>query len=291
MPHRSGSEVGLGTDSDTRSRRSDYQRASEAYYRALRRTHSGVYSAVRRIEEERQEKRYLDVTPPEIAADIRNLATFIVMLEKLCGRGSDVRGIDFGCGSHWFADFARREYAWSVVGYDPDGHAIELARRRFPQSAAYYECLDPVHAGLPGELSTTQTFVFCNAVLQHLDDREVDLALAEMSRVLVPGGICMLIFKRWEDAPAGEEVGMDKAPRILDPAEGRVLFYDPTMERAIKGMAVGERNGLDADMRRGWRLFHVFRVERVVEMAARQGLNLATAVPLESGQTTTEEES
>ena len=286
MSRRSQPEAGRSAGPSTRRKRSDYQQASREYYDVMRKAHTGVYGDHRRIEEERQEKRYHDVTPPEIDEDIRNIGTFIKILQRLCGRGSDVRGIDFGCGSHWFVDFVRQEYGWSAVGYDPDEQAIELARLRFPESAEYYECLDPVYDGLPDELSTAQAFVFCNAVLQHFDDQEVDLALAAMSRVLRPGGTCLLIFKRWMDEPASEESGMDHPPQILDAAEGRVLYFDPTMKRVIDKMDPEERARLDDEARRGWRLFHVFPVNRVTEMAARHGLAVAAEIPLDSGQTT-----
>jgi len=289
MPDRPQPPASQGADTGTRPEPSDYQQAAREYYDKMRATHTRVYCSDQRIEEELQDKRYHDVTPAEIDKDIRNLGTFAAILHRLCGSGEGVRGIDFGCGSSWFVDFVRRnpEYRWSAVGYDPDESAIELARWMYPHSAEYYQCLDPVRDGLPQKLTATQAFVFCNAVLQHFDVQEADIGLAEMSRVLRPGGICMLIFKHWPEELLGEGWGMDgPAPRILDAAQGKVLCFDPTMKQAIDAMAPAERDALDAETRDGWRLFHLFPVNQIVETAARHGLLVCPQLPLDSDRTT-----
>lgn len=270
---------------DEERRASEYQSASAAYYDQMRDSHSSVFTSRSRMEEEQRKKRYTHVKPPELEDSIQNLGSFIRILRALCGSGPQVRGIDFGCGSHWFVDFVRTdpEYRWSAVGYDPDQHAIELARHRFPQSAEFYRCRDPLRDGLPSELTATQHFVFCNAVLQHFDDDEADRALAEISRVLRPGGYAMLIFKCWDDELLADDAGMDQPPRILDAEAGKVLFFDPTMKKAIDAMPPDERSRLDDDTRNGWRLFHVFRVNHVVEIAARHQLAVASELAVKDG--------
>ena len=256
--------------------RSDYQLASQAYYGQLRNVHTGVYSSTQRMQDEKSKKRYTNVRPAELEAKIQNLGSFITLLHELCGGGPAVRGVDFGCGSHWFIDFVRNDpsYDWSAVGYDADEHAIELARQRFPQSADSYRFLDPLRSALP-EGDETQHFVFSNAVLQHLDDREIDQVLAEMSRVLRPGGLCMLIFKCWTDEIATDASGMDEAPQVLDAAAGKVLYFDPTMKDEIDKLSPTQRDALEAHTRDGWRLFHVLRVEQIMEIADRHSLNVA----------------
>lgn len=267
---------------------SDYQLASSRYYGEMRDSHTGVYTSQSRMEEEQRKKRYTHVKPPEFEDSIQNMGSFIRILHALCGSGPDVRGIDFGCGSHWFVDFVRTDpdYRWSAVGYDPDPHAIELARRRFPESADFYRCLDPLRDGLPQELTATQHFVFCNAVLQHFDDDEADRALAEISRVLRPGGYAMLIFKCWDDELLTDDAGMDQPPNVLDAEVGKVLFFDPTMKKAIDAMPSDERLKLDDDIRNGWRLFHVFRVDAIIRMAGDCHLTASLKVPLNNGKRT-----
>jgi len=116
--------------------RSEFQLSSQTYYEQMRESHDRIFSSRTRMEEEQRKKRYSDVVPPELEPAIRNLGTFIQMLHDLCGPGPDVCGVDYGCGSHWFVDFVRTDpaYLWNAVGYDPDQHAIDLARQPYPQS-------------------------------------------------------------------------------------------------------------------------------------------------------------
>ncbi len=262
---------------------SEYQEASRSYYSEMRESHTGVYSSQQRMEEEQRKKRYTDVEPPEAEPSIRNLGSFIQILHGLCGPGPGVRGIDFGCGSHWFIDFVRNDpaYRWDAVGYDPDRQAIELACQRFPRSAEAYRCLDPLTAGLP-EPRGTQDFIFCNAVLQHFDDDETDRALAEMSRVLRDGGYCLLIFKRWTDDLLTDHSGLKSPLRVIDAQGGKIQFCDPTMKQTIDELSPKDRERLDETTRQGWRLFHLFRVEEIIQAAARHDLRVASEVPLKN---------
>ena len=254
---------------------SSYQRASRTYYERMRKSHTGVYSSAERMLAEQAEKRYQDVHPPQLGQKIQNLGSLITILRGCCGGRRHARGLDFGCGSHWFVDFVRTEYGWDAVGYDHDAYAIRLAQKRFPGNSEYYRCRDPMRAGVPEE-SSTQDFVFCNAVLQHFDDGEIDSAFSEISRVLRDGGICMLIFKCWTDVLLSEDSRMEKAPRVLNAAAGEVMYFDPTMKAEIDKLDPDQLDGFDELTRDGWRLFHVFRVEQIVEMANRHGMTVAS---------------
>lgn len=246
----------------------------------MRRRHSGVYNSRERMEEEQSQKRYHQIEPSRLESHIRNLGSFITILHTLCNNPK-VHGIDYGCGSHWFVDYVRTDpdYGWNAIGYDPDAAAIDLARKRFPQSATAYQCHNPIRSGLPLE-SASQDFVFSNAVLQHFDEAELSYATAEMARVLRPGGICMLIFKCWHDDLTSDNSGMDKPPQVLDEKAGKVLFFDPTMIQEIEKLSEEERRELDDQTREGWRLFHIPRIEEVVQPAREHGLPVKEDVPI-----------
>ena len=104
-------------------------------------------------------------------------------------------GVDYGCGSHYFVDDMQWQYGWDVIGYDVDEVAIEDAREKYPNSKDRYQVLDLLREKMPLP-DSSQDFVFCNAVIQHFDDRETEWALTDIARVLTPGGILLLIFKR-----------------------------------------------------------------------------------------------
>ncbi|MCH8045159.1 MAG: class I SAM-dependent methyltransferase [Planctomycetes bacterium] len=250
--------------------RSEYQQDCETYYRLLRDVHSGVFTTEKRKAEELDKSRYSDASHP----GIRNLNSLIEILHRLCGDGPEVHGIDYGCGSHWFVDHVRRSFGWQAVGYDPDPLAIEIARKRFPDSADYYRCLDPFRDGLPEE-DGTQSFIFCNAVIQHFDNAELERTLAEMARVLRPGGYCMLIFKRWTEELAAGTDAISESIRVLDAASGKVMYQDPTMQKELAKLEPSRLAELDADQRDGWRLLRFLHLDDLRETANYFGLECA----------------
>lgn len=254
---------------------SEFQQESHRYYDRLRELHTGVINAEDRMRDEKSARRYFDVDPVELSDEIQNLASFFVILRALVGTGSQVRGIDFGCGSHWCVAYWRSaaEYGWDAVGYDSDRTAIEMAKRSFPESSDAYRCRDLLREKLP-EASGSQNFVLCNAVLQHFDNPEIEQILREMARVLQSGGVCVLIFKAWRDEFLTGESGMQEEPRVLDAAAGKVYLFDPTMKKAIDAMTVEDRDSLDDTTKEGWRLFHLLRVEEVVQLASSLGLRV-----------------
>lgn len=250
--------------------RSEYQQDCESYYRLLRDVHSGVFTTEKRKAEELDKSRYSDASHP----GIRNLNSLIEILHRLCGDGPEVHGIDYGCGSHWFVDHVRRSFGWQAVGYDPDPLAIEIARKRFPNSAADYRCLDPFRDGLPEE-DGTQSFIFCNAVIQHFDNAELERILAEMARVLRPGGYCMLIFKRWTQELAAGTDPISDSIRVLDAQRGKVMYKDPVMANELRQFDASSLKELSSAQRDGWRLLRFTATDGLVRQASQHKLLLA----------------
>lgn len=254
---------------------SDYQQDCARYYHLLRATHTGVYAAADRREQELSGSRYRNANH----SVVRNLGSLIGILHRLCGDGEAVQGIDYGCGSHWFVDHVRKSYGWSAVGYDPDELAIGLAQQLFPESRTAYRNRNVLRDGLP-ESDASQQFVFCNAVVQHFDDGETHRALAEVSRVLQPGGVVALIFKRWVPEFAGTEHELGAALRVLDASTGMVLFLDPTMKEELQKLDADALRQLSEEQRQGWRRLHLFRVDDLVGWARQVGLEVIERVPV-----------
>ena len=115
-------------------------------------------------------------------AAMRQLA--LGWLRKFGWRGGDL--LDAGCGSGGFLAQCAAQGASRLYGIDPFPAALAEARRRSAAQLAVGSVVD-----LPYRSSIFQA-VHCADVLQHLDARTVDHALAEMERVLLPGGLLVL---------------------------------------------------------------------------------------------------
>lgn len=253
---------------------SHFQRDSAEYYGLLREIHSGVYASKANKDAELRESRYQAEDPPALRSVLPlNLNTWLEMLHDRCGGGASISGIDFGCGSHWFIDHVRSQFGWSAVGYDPDLLAIEIAKARYPDNAESYRHRNVLRDGLP-EADESQFFVFSNAVLQHFDDAECDRAIGEMARVLHPNGHCLLIFKRWTSGLADGTDQLSPAVRIIDASAGSVLLEDPTMKRELSKLDPARLSGLEKNLREGWRLLHLLRVEQILSAAKGYGLHV-----------------
>jgi SAM-dependent methyltransferase len=96
--------------------------------------------------------------------------------------------LDAGCGTggylRWLLDHGSFSHA---AGADLAAAAVELARDRVPEADLHVASL----ASLPFE-SERFDLVVSNDVLQHVDEGEVDRSLAELRRVLKPGGTLLL---------------------------------------------------------------------------------------------------
>jgi SAM-dependent methyltransferase len=112
--------------------------------------------------------------------------TAAVLADELARPG--LRVLDAGCGTggflRWLVD---RASVTRAAGVDLAGDAIELARERVPEAELEVASL----AAIP---FTDGSFdlVVTNDVLQHVPEDEVERSLAELARVLVPGGTLLV---------------------------------------------------------------------------------------------------
>lgn len=98
------------------------------------------------------------------------------------------RVLDYGCGSG-YGSARMAEVAASVEAVDVAEDAIDHARRQFPRDNLRFRSIDP-SAPLPfadGAFDTVLSF----QVFEHVSD--VGHYLSEIRRVLVPGGVLLLV--------------------------------------------------------------------------------------------------
>jgi len=173
-----------------------------------------------------------------------------------------VKGVDYGCGSHYFVDDMHRNYRWDVIGFDVDRHAIHTARKRFPKSAKKYRVLDLLKNKMPLP-DQSQDFVFCNAVIQHFSSEEMNHAFKDISRILKRGGVFLLLFKRKpQDYSLFAKVSGLKIA-ILNKTSGMLKIEDRTMKKAIAALDGEKRALLPLQIQQGIRLFHFFSIQEI----------------------------
>lgn len=126
---------------------------------------------------------YIELFGDEELADPRDLGTITAW-----GGTCDGPVLDAGCGpGHWTAALARRGV--EVAGVDLSVEFLEHARRRYP--ALSFQSVDLRR--LPsGNGSWAGVLAWFSLI--HLDPVEVQAALAEIHRVLAPGGRVLIGF-------------------------------------------------------------------------------------------------
>ncbi|MBN2536567.1 MAG: class I SAM-dependent methyltransferase [Spirochaetales bacterium] len=240
-----------------------YQKESQDFYLELRKIHSAVFTFdEKRVYAEKHEKRYFNGN----YRGINNLYTFVNIMVSLLKDKEKVRGIDYGCGSHYLVHDLSTRYGWDISGFDSDKYAIQIAKENYTESAARYIFLDLLSAMLPVN-DASQDFVFCNAVIQHFDNIELDFSLQDISRVLKPGGLFMLIFKRnikdWESFKKKYNMNVI----ILDYREGKIEIEDRKIKQIINELPGQKRTEISPKYLSGLRLFHFFSIAYILKAA------------------------
>lgn len=162
---------------------------------------------------------------PEYEEQILPLAA-----EHLAGAA---RVLDIGCGEGQVARLATDRGATSVVGVDPTAAQVDEAHRRgggpgYARASA---------AALPFRAGAFDAAVAC-LVFEHIT--EVDEAIGEVARVLVPGGR-FLFFLNHPLLQTPNSGWIDD--QVLDPPEqywriGPYLVEDETVEEVEKGVFI-----------------------------------------------------
>jgi 2-polyprenyl-3-methyl-5-hydroxy-6-metoxy-1,4-benzoquinol methylase len=105
--------------------------------------------------------------------------------------------LDAGCGVGYGTAMLARAGAGEVVGLDLSAEAIEAARTAAPANASFV--VGDVHA-LPFEAGRFE-LVVCFEVIEHVESQ--DNVIAELARVLAPGGVLAISSPNRDVYPAG----------------------------------------------------------------------------------------
>ncbi len=143
------------------------------------------------------------------------------------------RVLDVGCGEGQVARLALAGGASMAIGVDPTAAQVEVATAR-GGGAAYGRA---VAAALPFADGSFDAVVAC-LVFEHI--RDVDVAIADVARVLCPGGR-FLFFLNHPLLQTPDSGWIDD--QILDPPEqywriGPYLIEDETIEEVEKGVFI-----------------------------------------------------
>jgi SAM-dependent methyltransferase len=168
---------------------------------------------------------FTDGADPEYEEQILPLAA-----EELSGAD---RVLDIGCGDGQVSRLAVRLGASTVIGVDPTWNQVRVAARRgggaaFARAGA---------AELPFAAASFDAAVAC-LVFEHI--REIDAAIAEVARVLAPGGrFCFFLNHPLLQTPSSGWID----DQVLDPPEqywriGPYLVEDETIEEVEKDVFI-----------------------------------------------------
>jgi SAM-dependent methyltransferase len=102
--------------------------------------------------------------------------------------GSGRRVLDFGCGCGRTIGWLLRDYNAEFHGVDVDSDAVDWCVKRLPRGHFLANGPAPPLAYPANHFDV----VYCLSVFTHLDEAMQDLWLAELDRILKPGGVLLL---------------------------------------------------------------------------------------------------
>ncbi len=97
--------------------------------------------------------------------------------------------LDYGCGDGTFLGFVSRLFP-NAVGADADANQVEDCRRRFLRlEGIQFITIDELHSS---ENDRRFRLICCMEVLEHCLDDDADRLLADLKRLLAPGGAIII---------------------------------------------------------------------------------------------------
>ena len=115
------------------------------------------------------------------------LSRKLALLQELVQPLEGTKGLDLGCGVGRFAAELRRRYGADVVGVDPSRAAVREARLHDASGA--FASADALRLPFSDE---SFHYAYTINVVHHLKRGEQERALAELHRVLKPGGMLVV---------------------------------------------------------------------------------------------------
>jgi ubiquinone/menaquinone biosynthesis C-methylase UbiE len=150
--------------------------------------------------------------------------------------------LDFGCGAgRQLLQFTRQYPHWKMSGCDVDFDVIKFIHKAYPQVDAYTSSFDPPLKYADG----TFDMLYAVSIFSHLSFDDCKLWLAELSRVLRPGGLALLTFNGLHSLRNSHRAGLRRQFTEEQLArEGKIFDVFPTppeeIERRTKNPNFGE---------------------------------------------------
>lgn len=158
--------------------------------------------------------RYLEVYPRRNAESAEREVAFAVERLELC---PGMRALDLCCGPGYHLA-ALRERGIAAVGADLSPELVRRARRRGPIARCDMRCV-PYAGGFDAVLTFFTT-------IGYFDDAENALALAEIGRLLDPGGRFLIDYLN------PSRVRAKLVPETVSEREGRTIIESRTIEES-----------------------------------------------------------
>ena len=180
---------------------------------------------------------FYDVITRLLGADNARAA----LIEQAHLRAND-RVLDVGCGTGTLITLLkRRQPEVEVVGLDPDPKALARARRKAERAAVSIRFNQGVADALEYP-SASYDVVFSSFMFHHLEGNAKERALAEILRVLKPGGSLFMLDFEQPRSGAGNWLSrlLHTHDRLKDNSEERILMLI-THAGFADAQKVGER--------------------------------------------------
>lgn len=169
---------------------------------------------------------------------------------KLASNGASTV-LDLGCGSGWLAVYLARA-GYRVTGVDVAAHAVDLARQWAAQEPELpLEFVVSDITGMPFEPGRFDACI-ANSVFEHLTEELAAAALADVKRLLKPGGLFFGCFDRVGTGPGefyrlsdGSQVYTDKG------RAGMLLHYfdDQALQKLLADWKIESVETLESGSR------------------------------------------
>jgi SAM-dependent methyltransferase len=140
--------------------------------------------------------------------------------------------LDFGCGAgRQLLQFTRHYPHWRMSACDVDFDVIKFIKRAYPRVDAYASSFDPPLKYADG----TFDMLYAVSIFSHLSFDDARLWLAELARVLRPGGLAMLTFNGVHSLRNSHKAGRRKHYTEEQLArEGKIFDVIPTPANEIQ---------------------------------------------------------
>ena len=143
--------------------------------------------------------------PPALLRNYLEQRDVRAYLQEAAARHRVQRAYDVGCGFGRLTPVLS-EVAAEVIGFEREAALVETARRLVP-ALKFERAATLEHLPVPG---ASADFVLTFTVLQHMPDARAEAVLAEILRVIAPGGHLLLVEETDETLSAGDPANADR---------------------------------------------------------------------------------